>query len=57
MNSSSSTQGKACLYLFVQKTSQAQALSLGSIIKQAKLKQNIVFVNKLVNMRAQFNYI
>ena len=37
--------------------SQAQALSLGSIIKQVKIKHNNVFVNKLVNMWAQFNYI
>ena len=57
MNSSSSVQEKTCLYSFVYKTSQVQALSLDSIIKWTEFKHNNVFVNKLVNMRAQFNYI
>ena len=57
MNRSSLVRKKTYSCSFVKKTSQVQALSLGLIIKQAKLKYNNVFVNKLVNMRVRFNYI
>ena len=57
MNISSSAREKTCLCLFVQKSIQAQALSLGSIIKQVKFKQNNVFINKLMSTINRFNYI
>ena len=57
MNNSSLTEEKTCLYPFVQKTSQVQAIILSSIIKQAKLKHNNVFMNKLVNTMTQLNYM
>lgn len=48
--------GKSLFKFVFQKTCQVQALSLNSIIKQTKLKYN-VFMNKLINMRAQLNYM
>ena len=43
------------LFMFVYfENKPSSTLSLDSIIKRAKLKQNNVFVNKLMNMMARF---
>ena len=53
MNSS----GKS-LFMFVCLANKPKlSISLGSTIKQTKLKHNNVFVNKFVTKHAQFNYI
>ena len=53
MNSS----GKS-LFMFVCLANKPKlSISLGSTIKQTKLKHNNVFVNKFATKHAQFNYI
>ena len=45
------------LFIFICLVNKLSSnLTLGSIIKQIKLKHNNVFVNKLVNIKAQINY-
>ena len=45
------------LFIFICLVNKLSSnLTLGSIIKQIKLKHNNVFVNKLVNIKARINY-
>ena len=57
MNSLSSDRGKECLCSFSLVKKISSNPILGLIIKRVKLKYNNEFINKLMNMRAQINYI